>query len=80
MMYHKSLLMGDEETASKIIAALHPSEAKLLGRQVQNFNQDKWNANADKVVEEGNYFKFSQNEELKQVLLKTGDKEIVEAR
>ena len=31
-----------------------------------------------KVVEEGNYLKFTQNAELKGLLLKTGDAELVE--
>ena len=72
--------MGDEYTAAKILAAKHPSEAKRLGRQVKNFDQKKWNANADRIVEEANWEKFSQLEELKQVLLGTGEREIVEAR
>jgi ribA/ribD-fused uncharacterized protein len=79
-MYHKALVMGDLETAGKILAAPHPSEAKALGRQVRNFDNAKWNANADRIVEEGNWLKFSQNEDLKEILLGTGDKELVEAR
>lgn len=80
MMYHKSMLMGDKETAEKILAAPHPSEAKLLGRQVKNFDQDIWNAHADQIVEMGNYLKFTQHQDLKEVLMKTGEKEIVETR
>ena len=72
--------MDDEDTAAKILAAKHPSEAKRLGRKVKNFDQEKWNANADRIVEEGNWAKFSQLEELKKVLLGTGEREIVEAR
>jgi ribA/ribD-fused uncharacterized protein len=80
MMYHKALLMGDLETAGKILAAPHPSEAKALGRQVRNFDGDKWNANADRIVEEGNWLKFTQHEDLKEILLGTGEKVLVEAR
>lgn len=80
MMYHKALAMGDQEIAGNILAAPHPSEAKALGRQVRNFDKGKWNANADRIVEEGNWLKFSQNEDLKEILLGTGDKELVEAR
>jgi ribA/ribD-fused uncharacterized protein len=80
MMYHKALVMSDAETATKILAAPHPSEAKALGRQVRNFDGEKWGANADRVVEEGNWLKFSQHEDLKAVLLGTGDKVLVEAR
>lgn len=35
-------------------------------------------ANCDRIVEEGNYLKFQQNNQLKQVLLGTDTKEIVE--
>src|SRR5271154_5319144 len=68
MMYHKALVMGDIETAGKILAAPHPSEAKALGRQVKNFDRQKWDENADRIVEEGNWLKFTQHEDLKELL------------
>ena len=81
MMYHKSLLMNDSGTASKILSAGHPSEAKRLGREVENFSQDLWNTHADDIVEMGNWCKFSdeRNGVLKKILLGTGSKDIVEA-
>ena len=80
-MYHKSLLMNDSGTASKILSAGHPSEAKRLGREVENFSQDLWNTHADDIVEMGNWCKFSdeRNGVLKKILLGTGSKDIVEA-
>ncbi len=80
MMYQKAILMGDEEIAAKILAAPHPSEAKALGRQVKNFDGQKWNAHCDQIVEMANYLKFSQHSDLREVLMSTGDKELVEAR
>ena len=80
MMYHKALIMGDREIAEKILAAPHPSEAKALGRQVRNFDRKKWDENADRIVEEGNWLKFTQNDDLKEILLGTGSKILVEAR
>lgn len=81
MMHAKALLFSDNDTATKILEATHPSTAKLLGRQVKNFNQDLWNTNCDRIVEEGNYAKFSdhRNKDLKEVLLGTGDRTIVES-
>jgi ribA/ribD-fused uncharacterized protein len=79
MMHAKALLMGDTETAAEILAATHPSKAKLLGRQVKNFNQDLWNSCCEAVVEEANFAKFSQNDDLRAVLLGTGKRIIVEA-
>jgi ribA/ribD-fused uncharacterized protein len=81
MMYHKALLMGDVSTAQKIVDAEHPSEAKSLGRLVRDFNQDRWDRYADRIVEEGNRYKFGdeRNKDLKEVLLTTGRRIIVEA-
>lgn len=80
MMYHKALLMNDEEIAAKIVATenAHPSRAKALGREVRNFDLDVWKNNADRVVEEGNVRKFGSSEELKAVLLGTGERVLVE--
>lgn len=78
MMYHKALLMKDTEVADKILETQTPAEAKSLGRQVKNFKQEIWDAECDRVVEQGQYLKFDQNEELKKVLLGTGNREIVE--
>lgn len=47
-------------------------------RIVSNFDQDVWNVNCDGVVERANFSKFSQDKRLKEILLGTGDKEIVE--
>lgn len=79
-MYHKALLMNDEEIAAKILAPenAHPSRAKALGREVRNFDLDTWKNNADCVVEEGNVKKFGSSEELKNVLLGTGERVLVE--
>ena len=78
MMYFKALLMGDDAIAEKIYASQTPREAKALGRQVSNFDQDVWNANCDGVVERANFLKFSQNLRLKDILLGMGNREIVE--
>lgn len=78
MMYHKALLMGDNEVAEKILKAESPGEAKGLGREVRNFDQKVWEDNCDRVVAEGQFLKFGSTEELKGVLLGTGEREIVE--
>ncbi|USW49289.1 Putative YbiA-like superfamily protein [Septoria linicola] len=78
MMYHKALLMNDEEVAEKIAQADTPAKAKQLGREVKNFKQEIWDQMCDKVVEEGSYQKFKQNEKLGKILLGTGDRQLVE--
>ena len=78
IMYWKALLMGDDTTAEKILASKTPGEAKTLGREVSDFDQEVWDANCDGVVERANLLKFSQDERLRGILVATGDKEIVE--
>ena len=70
--------MGDDAVAEKILVAPGPGEAKALGREVSNFDQEVWDANCDGVVERGNLLKFEQNQRLKEILLGTGNKMIVE--
>ena len=78
MMYHKALLMNDTEIASQTLQAETPAKAKSLGRKVRGFDQKVWDENCDRVVEEGNFLKFSQDERLKGTLLGTGERAIVE--
>lgn len=79
MMHSKAMLFGDHETAAKILLAETPGEQKQLGREVKNFDQEVWEAHAQEIVYQGNYYKFTQNPHLWQVLEKTGGKELVEA-
>jgi ribA/ribD-fused uncharacterized protein len=79
MMAEKARLFGDIETSNKILQAKHPHDAKLLGREVKNFNSKVWDDHKFSIVMKGNYFKFSQDEELKSFLLSTKKRVLVEA-
>ena len=79
MMYSKSLLFNDLETSYKIMDSRNPHEHQKLGRVVKNFDLNVWNENARKIVYTGNYARFTQNEDDKELLLSTGDKTCVEA-
>jgi len=79
MMAQKALLFNDFENFEKIISSESPKIAKEIGRQVNNFNEEIWNAMKYKIVVAGNVHKFIQNESLKDFLLNTNDKIIVEA-
>jgi len=70
--------MSDEATAQKILAAPGPAEAKALGRRVRSFDQELLERHCDAIVERGNFLKLSQDERLKEILLGTGNREIVE--
>jgi len=79
MMASKAVLFEDEVNLELIMEADHPREQKRLGRQVQGFDSDQWNAVARDIVYKGNYAKFSQNLDLKEQLLATVGTTLVEA-
>ncbi len=78
MMAQKALLMGDEQTYDKIMNAEDPRDYKALGREVQNFDAERWDQNKYGVVLRGNLAKFSQNPELYAFLEGTGESILVE--
>ena len=79
MMYQKAMLFGDEEIADKIMQTYSMGEIKALGRKVRNYDDKKWGEVRYDVVLEALRAKFTQHEDLKEILLRTGSSEIVEA-
>lgn len=84
MMYHKAVVFKDAEIASKIMESAKPRSQKSLGRKVSNFDAKVWDEDKEKIVEEGNFFKFTQGKEkagdMRQQLIETGDRMLVEVR
>jgi ribA/ribD-fused uncharacterized protein len=79
MMAAKALLFGDTGTAGRIRAASHPGAAKALGRQVRGFEEKQWAERRFDLVVTGNMAKFSQHPDLRDFLLGTGSRVLVEA-
>lgn len=79
MMAQKALLFGDNEVYKEIMNARHPKQFKALGRKISGFNEDIWNRNKSDIVIKGNLAKFSQNPQLKDFLLCTNSRILVEA-
>lgn len=79
MMAKKAILFNDLDSYRKIMNTVSPREQQNLGRNVLNFNQEVWNANAQIIVYQGNYFKFTQNKDLYTLLQKTKGTILVEA-
>lgn len=79
MMSQKALLFGDTAVNAEIMQANHPKQFKDLGRKISGFNEKVWNDNKTDIVIRGNYAKFSQNPELKEFLLNTSKRILVEA-
>ncbi|KAH0368918.1 DUF1768-domain-containing protein, partial [Aureobasidium melanogenum] len=79
MMHQKAVFRHDDTTAASILATPYPKDQKALGRCVANWDDEAWDEIKENVVEEGSYMKFSQNKELRERLLLTGERELVEA-
>jgi len=79
MMWRKAVLFDDSETAARVVSAGHPQQAKSLGRQVRGFDERRWAAERFAIVVAGNTAKFGQHPALRDYLLATGDRVLVEA-
>ncbi|MFT2092325.1 NADAR family protein [Paraglaciecola sp. 2405UD69-4] len=79
MMAQKAKLFNAEPIFKKIITSKSPKEAKQLGREVAGFNRDTWDNHKFDLVVKGNLAKFSQSKALRDFLLDTGKKVLVEA-
>ena len=79
MMAQKAILFNDKVQLEKILICKSPAEAKKIGRWIENFNGSLWDTHKYEYVKQGNYYKFSQNPQLKTFLLHTGERILVEA-
>lgn len=79
MMFRKAMLFGDVAVAEKVLQARTSGEAKRLGREVRNFDQKTWVAHRFDIVVEGNMAKFSSTPDLRDFLINTGNRVLVEA-
>lgn len=68
-MAKKAKFFGDEEMYNAILNSETPKEAKKYGRLVKNFDANKWTEVCFDKMYEACYAKFSQNSELKELLL-----------
>ena len=78
MMSQKALLFEDLESYNKIMNSNSPKEIQELGRKISNFDLEIWDNHKTDIVYKGNYFKFTQNKELLEILLSTNDTLLVE--
>jgi ribA/ribD-fused uncharacterized protein len=79
MMAGKAKLFGDDESRELILASATPDEAKRLGRRVRDYEDEAWGRVRVDLVVEGNVAKFGQHAKLREFLLSTGNKVLVEA-
>lgn len=77
-MWAKATYFKDDETAIKIMSESDPKKIKKLGRTVKDFNDEEWSIVRYNFMLSINMAKYSQNEDLKNILLSTGNQTIVE--
>ena len=79
IQYQKAKLFGDNETGEKIMKTTRAMECKKLSYDIEDYNEDEWKENIEKLCYRGIKQKFVQHEWLKKLLLETGNKCIVES-
>jgi ribA/ribD-fused uncharacterized protein len=79
MMAGKAELFGDHEKAQLIREAPDPKTAKVLGREVAEYDAAVWERHRFDIVVDGNLAKFGAHRDLRRFLLGTGDAVLVEA-
>lgn len=78
-MWEKALFFDDFEIAEQLLAETNPKYAKALGRKVKNFNDEMWALASYPAMIAVNYAKWSSSHYLKDTLLSTYPKKLVEA-
>lgn len=79
MMAEKARLFGDREALARIVSVKTPAEAKAIGREVRGYDEAAWERARFHSVVRGNFAKFGQNAELRDYLVSTGHRILVEA-
>lgn len=81
VMWSKAKLFEDNESANKILECTTSQQKKMkeLGRGVKKFKEGVWKRNRVSIYKVHCYEKFTQNSHLKEKLLQTGNKTLVEA-
>ena len=63
---------------AQILASENALESKLLARDIVGYDERRWKEVAYKECYRGLFEKFNQNENLRRVLVNTGNKTLVE--
>ncbi|MFV0127508.1 NADAR family protein [Streptomyces sp. HMX112] len=79
MMAAKARLFGDTDAERQAVRAPNPALAKKAGRLVRGFDETTWKRERYGVVVAGSAHKFGQHPRLRDYLLGTGDRVLVEA-
>ena len=81
VMYSKAEIFGDTGVASAIMNSytIHPAQHRRMGRSVRNFEEDVWSHMSLSVAVIANLCKFTHSDEMRNMLMRTNERMIVEA-
>lgn len=79
MMASKARLFKDADAERAALTAANPALAKKAGRLVRGFDESVWQRERYGIVLVGSLHKFGQDAALREYLLATGDRVLVEA-
>ena len=74
---HKALIHNDQDTYKKIMITDDSEEQIKLSKQIKYYDENKWLRFGRTIILKGNKYKFTQNKDLKERLLRLKGKEIV---
>lgn len=78
IMYKKCKLFGEEGAAKQVLATDEPKQQQAIGQAAKGYNRFLWEGSRQIIAVKGLMAKFSQNDDLRQKLLSTGDSWLVE--
>lgn len=78
IMYQKCRIFGDDVSAEAVLQTNDVDKQQQIGRNASGYNDNVWAGMRQLVAVKGLYAKFSQNDNLKQILLATGEAYLVE--
>ncbi|MEV7972123.1 NADAR family protein [Cellulomonas sp. NPDC089187] len=79
MMAEKARLFGDPAAELAAMDASHPALAKAAGQTVRDFDEQVWQRERFDIVVRGSVHKFGSDPQLRDYLLGTGERILVEA-
>ena len=79
IQWKKASYFKDRIIERRILNCSDALSCKETARDIKSFNKEEWDSNAEELCYEGIKQKFEQNPHLKEVLLDTGNKTLVEA-
>ena len=79
LCYKKALLFDSRDVASDLLTINEPKDLKRRVKRLPNFDADRWATEAGSILMNALLAKFSQNTDLRDELLATGDSLIGEA-